>query len=161
MSSIEINDVDSFTAGTVGPKGQRVFFLQARAASTTVSLKLEKQQVLALAQYLGELLSDLPAINGSDWVSAPSLQEPVEALWTIGALGAAYDQGTDSVIIMAEELTDEEEETGAVATFRISRAQAVAFTERGLEVVEAGRPPCPWCGRPLDHGENGFCACWN
>lgn len=161
MASIEINDVDSFTTGTVGPKGQRIFYLQARAGSTTVSLKLEKQQVLALAQYLGGLLSDLPEISGAEWVSAPVLAEPVEPLWAVGALGAAYDQATDSVILMAEELTDEEDDDGSAATFRLSRAQTVAFIERAHEVVQAGRPPCRWCGQPLNHGEDGFCACWN
>ena len=58
MSSFEINDVDWFTAGTVGPKGERIFFLQAQAGAEIVSLKLEKQQVQAVADFLVELLAD-------------------------------------------------------------------------------------------------------
>ena len=162
MSSFEIADVDSFTTGTIGPKGQRTFYLQAKAGAAVVSLKLEKQQVLAMAEYLAELLVDAPEITASEWTTAPDLIEPVEPLWVIGAMGAAYDPDTDAVIVMAEEVSeDEDDENISRATFRLARAQTVAFVERAREVVEAGRPPCPWCSRPLNHGEDGFCPCWN
>ena len=162
MASFEIADVDSFTTGTVGPKGARTFYLQAKAGSAVVSLKLEKQQVLAMAEYLAELLSDAPEIAARDWTTAPELIEPVEPLWVVGAMGAAYDPDTDAIIIMAEEVSEEEENDNvSVATFRLARAQTVAFVERAREVVEAGRPPCPFCARPLNFGEDGFCPCWN
>jgi uncharacterized repeat protein (TIGR03847 family) len=34
---------------------------------------------------------------------------------------------------------------------------ARAFTKRALEVVAAGRPPCPLCGQPLD-AEGHICV---
>ena len=52
--SFDLPDVDSFTAGTVGPAGQRTFFLQAVAGPQIVTLKVEKQQVAALADYLAD-----------------------------------------------------------------------------------------------------------
>ena len=162
MASFEIADVDSFTTGTIGPKGQRTFYLQAKAGASIVSLKLEKQQVMAMADYLEELLSDAPEIGARDWTTAPELVEPVGPLWTVGAIGAAYDPDTDAIIIMAEEVSEEEENDNvSVATFRLARAQTVAFVERAREVVDAGRPPCPYCARPLNFGEEGFCPCWN
>ncbi len=159
--SFELHDVDSFTTGTVGPKGQRTFYLQARAGREVVSLVLEKQQVDALSGHLSRMLADLPEVNAREWTSAPDLVEPVEPLWRIGAMGAAYDQNTDSVVVMAESLEEDEDVEGAVVTFRLGRAQTLAFVERANEVIDAGRPPCAWCGRPLNHGENGFCPCWN
>ena len=48
-----------FTAGTVGPPGQRVFYFQARDGDTVVTLRCEKQQVAALAEYFAGLLDDL------------------------------------------------------------------------------------------------------
>ena len=48
---IDWDDTDAFTAGTTGPQGRRVFFLQARRAGQVVSLKLEKQQVAGLAEF--------------------------------------------------------------------------------------------------------------
>ena len=54
--SFNMEFVDAFTVGTVGPKGQRVFYIQARGEGELVSLKAEKQQVATLAQYLLGLL---------------------------------------------------------------------------------------------------------
>ena len=53
---IDWDDTDAFTAGTVGPQGRRVFFLQARRGNEIVTLKIEKQQVAGLAEFLDGLL---------------------------------------------------------------------------------------------------------
>ncbi|MEV4461951.1 DUF3090 family protein, partial [Microbispora sp. NPDC049633] len=45
---------------------------------------------------------------------------------------------------------DDDRPEPAVLRVRISAAAARAFSRRALEVVAAGRPPCPLCGRPLD-----------
>ena len=58
--SFEFADADAFTVGTVGRPGQRTFFLQARPGSERVTVKVEKQQVGALCEYLGGILADLP-----------------------------------------------------------------------------------------------------
>ena len=51
MANLDLGEVESFTAGTVGPKGQRVFYLQAQSNGTTFVFRLEKQQVLAMAEH--------------------------------------------------------------------------------------------------------------
>ena len=48
-ASFSFDDVEHFTVGTLGPRGERVFYLQGRAEGELVSLRLEKQQVAALA----------------------------------------------------------------------------------------------------------------
>ena len=58
-SSFDLPEPERFTAGTVGPPGQRVFYLQAAASGHVVTLRLEKAQVAALAEYLASVLSDL------------------------------------------------------------------------------------------------------
>jgi uncharacterized repeat protein (TIGR03847 family) len=169
--SFEMEAPDHFTAGTVGPVGQRVFYLQAREAGQVLTLKLEKEQVGALAEYLGGVLDRLPTPG-----AAPpdlGLLEPVEEVWAVGSLGAGYDEASDRVIIVATELIVEEEseeEEGeaeeprertppsgdqpepATARFRVTRAQAAAFVERARALVKAGRPICPICSRPKDPG---------
>jgi len=62
MDRPEINwdDTHAFTTGTVGPRGRRVFFLQARHTDQVVSLKLEKQQVAGLAEFLEAKQINLP-----------------------------------------------------------------------------------------------------
>jgi len=162
MTNHDLGVVDAFTTGTTGPKGQRVFYLQASVHGTTYSFRLEKQQVLAMADHLSNLLADLPEINANEWTSAPPLAEPVEALWTVGAMGAMYDSTDDHIIIMAEEVSEDPDlEDAGTATFRLRRGQTVAFIEQAQVIVEAGRPPCPFCSRPLNYGEEGFCPCWN
>ena len=112
-----------------------------------VSFKLEKTQVAALISYLGTILSDLPPPD--DLPAGLDLVEPVEAEWVVGTLGISYDEADDRVVLLAEELVEEGED-GAVARIGASRDQVAALALHGAAVVQAGRPPCPLCGEPLD-----------
>ena len=167
-SSFEFADPDHFCTGAVGPKGQRVFYLQAREAGALVSLKLEKQQVSALADYLERLLEDLPESREPSR-QASQLVEPLLLSWAIGGLGVIYNERTDRIILVAEELlADDEQERSegdeppapAEARFHLSRPQISAFIAQARVIVAAGRPPCPYCGRPFDP-VSGFCPCAN
>jgi uncharacterized repeat protein (TIGR03847 family) len=40
----------------------------------------------------------------------------------------------------------------ASARVRLTRAQVAAFVERARGLVEAGRPTCRFCGRPMNPG---------
>ncbi|MHB1930236.1 MAG: DUF3090 family protein [Acidimicrobiales bacterium] len=145
--SFDIDDAGRITIGAVGEPGRRTFYLQVADSSRTVTLKVEKQQVAVLAQALAELLSDLPAPGAIP--PAGELAEPAEAAWAVGGMQLAYDRDVDRVVVVAEELV-EGDESGALAHLRMTRQQAAALIQRGQELVEAGRPPCPWCGFPLD-----------
>ena len=148
--SFEFETPDHFTAGTVGPAGQRVFYLQSRQGRRLLTLKCEKEQVRALAEYLAELLTKLRA-GGEDEPSDTALIEPVDPAWTVAALGAGYDRDADRVVLEARELHEEETaEEAAVARFHLTRAQAAAFVERARSLVRAGRAICPACHQPKD-----------
>ncbi|MGH9280335.1 MAG: DUF3090 domain-containing protein [Acidimicrobiales bacterium] len=146
-SSFEVPEVDHFTAGTVGPPGQRVFYIQARHEGRLFTLRLEKTQVAALCRYFEEMLSDLPPAEPA--TVDMDLLEPVVPEWIVGSLGVTYDEDDDRVVIVAEELVEAEGEP-AEARLRATRSQVAAFTRRGNELMAAGRPPCPLCGGPLD-----------
>jgi uncharacterized repeat protein (TIGR03847 family) len=151
--SFEFTDPDLFTAGAVGPPGERVFYLQARESGQLASLKLEKQQVAALADYLAEQLADAPDV-GPDVAVDLELVEPAVPEWIVGPLGIAYDDDVDRFILVAEELLDAEDtEQGvepATARFRLRRDQVAAFVDHARALVAAGRPPCFLCGQPVD-----------
>lgn len=156
-ASFDFKAPNFFTAGTVGPPGQRVFYLQAREAGAIVTLKLEKEQVAALAEYLARLLTKLPAAKAPAAVRNATgdlaLLEPIAAAWEVGSIGVAYDEALDRIVLTAEELMAEEAEgEPATARFRVSRAQAAMFVERSRELIKAGRKPCPICGRPMNPG---------
>lgn len=145
--ALDLGDLDRFTVGATGPVGKRVFLMQCQSGSTVLTLKAEKQQISVLAEYLGRVLRDLE--RPEDLPEDLELSEPSEPHWVIGTLGVSYDEDVDRVVLVAEELVAEDEE-GDVARFSVTRAQAAAFAIRATALVEAGRPPCPLCGLPLD-----------
>ncbi|NDU76579.1 DUF3090 family protein [Actinomadura sp. DSM 109109] len=168
MPVISYDLPERFVAGAVGRPGDRAFYLQARSGRRVTSVGLEKFQVTLLAERLEELLDEVLRRSGGDAAvpaSAPSelrddgpLDQPVEEEFRVGTMALAWDPEGEQVVIEAQEATesDEEPEVGeddpavAVLRVRISPAQARAFAERALQVVAAGRPPCPLCGLPLD-----------
>jgi len=159
--SFDLPDVDGFTAGTVGPAGQRVFFLQAVAGVEVVTLKVEKQQVAALADYLAEMLTDLPIPDTASVPGPAGLQTPLEHEWPVSSMGVAYVESRDRIALWAEQLVVAEDDAEpATGRFQLTRGQVVAFVRDARALVSAGRPPCPYCGTPLNEGAE-WCPCWN
>ena len=164
--SYEFEDVDTITTGAIGRPGERVFYLQVRGSGGVVSLKLEKQQVAALSDYLARLLEDLPAPTSKPHTSMMELREPIEPAWTVGAMAMGYESDDDRLVLFIEELvpTDEEgnpepealAERGS-ARVRLTRDQAAALAEHARDVVAAGRPMCRLCGRPMPVDEPHVC----
>jgi len=151
--SFEFTEPDRVTVGTVGTPGRRVFLLQAQAAESVATLKLEKQQVLALSEALLERLEDLAV--SEELPTDLELRPPIEVAWVIGAMGLGYLDALDRIVLDAAEAVavDEEgepTEPAARARLLLTRAQAQALAVRANELVSAGRPPCPLCGHPLD-----------
>jgi uncharacterized repeat protein (TIGR03847 family) len=146
-TSFDIPEVDLLTTGTVGPPGQRIFFIQARHGDQVVSLRLEKVQIAALVGHLGVVMADLPPPG--ELPTDLDLVEPVLAEWVVGSLGVSYDEDADRIILVAEELVEKDEEPARLI-IRATREQVAAFSLHGASVVEAGRPPCPLCGQPVD-----------
>ena len=165
---------ERFVAGTVGPPGERTFYLQARGGGRLVSVVLEKVQVSLLAEKLEELLAEahqrfaleLPPANLSPPDNEP-LETPVDEEFRVGTLGLAFDVENNTIIIeaiavdeTAEPLVeDEEEESSEIPAIsdeldrlrvRLTPAAVRDFIDRARRVVAAGRPPCPLCGQPLD-----------
>ena len=56
MAVTEFDPPERFVVGTVGPPGERQFFLQARSGIRVSTVSLEKQQVSILADRMLELL---------------------------------------------------------------------------------------------------------
>jgi uncharacterized repeat protein (TIGR03847 family) len=168
---------DRFIVGTVGMPGNRTFYLQARDGARVVSVSLEKVQVAALAQRLGDLLDELERRGVEGAEDRPGLvgdtgamDEPLNEAFRAGTLTLGWDTADDLVVLEARELVDldeDEEEPGAeedeedfadddaedgpdLVRIRLTPAYAREFIARALRVVAAGRPPCPLCGQPLD-----------
>ncbi len=160
--SFHFEQLEFITVGTLGPRGRRAFYLQCRGEGRFVSLKIEKQQVASLADYLERVLDELPSADLSDLPADLSLREPVVPAWTIGSMGVAYAEEIDRLIVVAEELTDSDDQLEpARARFTLSREQVSGLVGRAREIVAAGRPPCQFCGRPLEPTDGDWCPCHN
>jgi uncharacterized repeat protein (TIGR03847 family) len=161
----EFDPPDRFVAGTVGQPGERTFYLQASGNGRIVSVALEKVQVQALAEKVDELLDEVrrrqgddatvPATGGRELEDVAPLDAPIEEEFRVGTLALAWDGETDTVLIEAQSMTADTEESGGEFTgdmlrVRLTPAYARAFARRAQRVVAAGRPPCPLCGNPLD-----------
>jgi uncharacterized repeat protein (TIGR03847 family) len=151
---IELNPVDFITVGTVGPKGQRVFHLQAGKDEQVVTLTIEKEQAWALGEAIRELLEDLERRFPS--ATAPQidlsrfnmeLRDPVESMFRVAQMGLGYDDDRNMVVIVAQELVvlEEEEvdpdsvEPGIVRMW-CTRTQMHALSVHAASTVQAGRP---------------------
>ncbi|TXR56623.1 DUF3090 domain-containing protein [Quadrisphaera setariae] len=161
---------ERFVAGTTGPPGARTFFLQARSGTVLTSVALEKTQVSALAERVEELLDEVvrrsggaapvPAVTPADARDDAPLDTPIEEEFRVGTMTLAWDGDRQLVVIECFEVGDdddggsavgaEEEDTRSLLRVNLTGASARAFCSRALAVVAAGRPPCPFCGDPLD-----------
>jgi uncharacterized repeat protein (TIGR03847 family) len=160
----EFDEVDTFTATAIGEPGSRVFYLQARAGTQRVSVKCEKQQVRAIAQYLRRVLSDLPPPEDRPMPGAVDARDPGEQSFVLGPIGLGYDRSNDRLLVQLEELVatdaDEDDDDEAAAAedasdrghirLYVTRSQAAAFCDHADDLVAAGRPNCMWCGNPID-----------
>ena len=164
---------ERFVAGTVGPPGQRTFFLQARTGTRVTSVSLEKQQVSVLGERIDDLLDELirngegestiPAVAPVDLDDGGPLEQPIVEEFRAGTMTLAWDAGDERIVIevfpyaeesVVEPGTPEEEiddpEPEEMLVVRMSAGLARAFSKRAQSVVSAGRPPCPFCGGPVD-----------
>lgn len=158
--SFEFREVTHFTAGAIGEPGARVFYLQAGDTNRYVSVKLEKQQVSALANFLQTVIADLPSPEPEATEPVP-LIEPALPEWVVGQIAVGVDESESEVVLVVEEidLDDEDDEGNPVdellgesdtASLRVhlSVAQAAAFIAASEALMSAGRPPCRLCGQP-------------
>jgi uncharacterized repeat protein (TIGR03847 family) len=140
-----------------------------------VSLLAEKLEELLTeaSRRFGVDLPDVPvpAVHDNE-----PLDTPVDEEFRVGTLGLAFDVDTTTVVIEAIEAGEGEAEVELGADdddddadddvpiddddepdddldrlrVRLTPEATRAFIDRARRVVNAGRPPCPLCGQPLD-----------
>lgn len=159
---------------------------------TSVALEKEQVAVLAerVDDLLDELVrvsggdSKVPAVAPDELVDSEPLEQPIDEEFRVGTMTLAWDGESDQVVLEIFSLEGVEETEGEEATgpgagveadeaadsseaaevleVHLTPMAARVFAKRALSVVSAGRPPCPFCGNPLDQGghicprANGF-----
>ena len=179
MPLFDYDPPERFVTGTVGEPGQRTFFLQARGDGQVTSVALEKQQVAVLAERVEELLDEVvrrtggtapvPAIAPADQIDNDPLDVPIEEDFRVASMSLTWDGERELVIIECREVAEPDDDElqdddtapgaddlnltadeGSILRVAITGLQARVFAHRAAAVVAQGRPPCPFCGNPLD-----------
>ncbi len=174
---IELNPVDFVTVGAIGPKGQRIFHLQAGQDNRIVSFTIEKEQANALSSAITELLDDIDDRDNTKTEADFSnldmdLREPIEPLFRVAQMGLAYEGNLNMVILIMQEFAQrsdddieasldgvEEDEEIDISIFEggpddtqvvrmwCSREQMRALSLHAMDTVKSGRPDAKQNGR--------------
>jgi uncharacterized repeat protein (TIGR03847 family) len=146
---IEMNPVDFVTIGTIGPKGQRIFHLQAGQGTKLVSLIIEKEQAWALSEAINDLITDLDEKMGESFSSDVSLdeldmdlREPIRPMFRVAQMGIGYDVDNEKIVLVAQEMTrlgEQSDDEPGVVRLWCSREQMRALSLHAVATVEQGR----------------------
>lgn len=176
MAFTDFDPPRRFVAGTVGPVGQRAFFLQATDGARVVTVGLEKEQVSILADRINDVLDELapaqaiePGQPGGAGEDTEPLETPFDEDWRVQTLALSWDEDARRLVIEChdhdpddpddpddvdgpDEVADPDTPSVTRNSLRVTLdpASARAFARRSSKLVAAGRPPCPFCAGPLD-----------
>ena len=149
---------DRFIVGTIGTPGEREFYFQVRQKNILISLATEKSQATALAERVTTIIREikksapLSAVKPAPIDDQP-LELPLDSEFAVGAIGIAFDPALLEIEISfrAEEADEiEDEGAGPIVEIHLDLSMALAFAQRTMALVAAGRPLCPFCISPID-----------
>ena len=149
---------DRFIVGTIGAPGEREFYFQVRQKNILISLATEKSQATALAERITTIIREikksapLSAVNPAPIDDLP-LELPLDSEFVVGAIGIAFDPSLLEIEISfrAEDGDEvEDEDSGPIVEIHLDLSMALAFAQRTMALVAAGRPLCPFCISPID-----------
>ena len=149
---------DRFIVGTIGAPGEREFYFQVRQKNILISLATEKSQATALAERITTIIREikksapLSAVNPAPVDDLP-LELPLDSEFVVGAIGIAFDPSLLEIEISfrAEDGDEvEDEDSGPIVEIHLDLSMALAFAQRTMALVSAGRPLCPFCISPID-----------
>ena len=148
----EFDEVDAFTAGAVGEPGSADVLPPGPApAQQRVTVKCEKQQVAAIAEYLRRVLTR-PARRRRTARCRRARAAPSRSSRRSCSArsGSATTAATTGSLVQLEELVPVDDEgepddatrstTAGTSALYVTRGQAAAFCDHADELVAAGRP---------------------
>src|SRR6478609_6293751 len=105
----------------------------------------------------------IPAVAPLGLEDGEPLEQPIEEEFRAGTMTLSWDPSdervvievfpyTEAAVVSPEQLDEdlEEPEPDEIFLVRIPAGAARAFVKRAEQVLEAGRPSCPFCGNPID-----------
>lgn len=120
-------------------------------------LSCEKYHVQGLVSRIQQILEsqgkELEQESGK-----PTPAESGQAEWTIGELGLGFHESKARFVIVARERgsaeaggeEEQSEEDLATARLWVGEPEMRTFLAQAADLLQAGRPLCPYCGLPID-----------
>ena len=139
-----------------------------------VQVALVAERLTQLLDEVRERGASVPQGPAPADIDTAPLDEPINETFRVGSMAIVWNGEDESITLEASALGEDEEvvgdsleiddEEGAAADDeagdeadesdlmrgRLDVGKALAFAQRALEIVAAGRPPCPFCGQPLN-----------
>jgi uncharacterized repeat protein (TIGR03847 family) len=155
---------ERFIVGTIGAPGEREFYFQIRQKNILISLATEKSQAAALAERITTIIREikksapLSAVNPGAPDDQP-LELPLDSEFAVGAIGIVFDPSRLEIEIsfraegveVAEDADEfDDEDSGQIVEVHLDLSMALAFAQRTMALVAAGRSLCPFCVSPID-----------
>jgi uncharacterized repeat protein (TIGR03847 family) len=165
-ATYDLGLVDSIVAEAEGRPGERTFKMTAKSARGKAIIWLEKEQLLQVGISLKQFAAARPRVsNPAPFISDATSSRGVEVEFKAGDMSLRHDTPSDVFTLSASNASEDDDQPAAgqpegqrvEVQLSFVRADAEKLADDALEVVAAGRKPCPLCGGPLDPGGH-FCV---
>ena len=155
MPLTEFGPLQHLSAEAVGQPGQRRFRLRAiNDDGAYAFVWMEKEQLAAIGEAIETTLADAGAPPSGPVAGAPDPVFPLRADHELdvraGRLSLGLNEEARRIVILCAEAPAEGEAEAISLDFGFDDAHRLRA--RIEDVVAAGRPPCPFCGAPVDPG---------
>lgn len=153
MPLTEFGPVQHLSADAVGQPGQRRFRLRAISPGGTYAFVwMEKEQLAAIGEAIETTLEHAEVDLAPSGPVEPEPVFPLEANLDLdvraGRLSLGLNEETRRIVIVGAEAPTETEGEAVSLEFDFDTARRLRAQIN--EVVAAGRPPCAFCGAPID-----------
>ncbi len=153
MPLTEFGPVQHLSADAVGQPGQRRFRLRAISQGGTYAFVwMEKEQLAAIGEAIETTLEHAEVALAPAGPPEPEPVFPLEANLDLdvraGRLSLGLNEETRRIVIVGAEAPTETEGEAVSLEFDFDTARRLRAQIN--EVVAAGRPPCAFCGAPVD-----------
>ncbi len=155
MPLTEFGPVQHLSADATGQPGQRRFRLRAISEGGAYAFVwMEKEQLSAVGEAIDTTLAHAGATPPGAVPAVPDPVFPLRANVEIdvraGRLSLGLNEETRRIVIIGADAPAEGE--GEAVSLEFDFAAAHRLRAQIVEVVAAGRPPCAFCGAPVDPG---------
>lgn len=152
--TVDFDVARGIDAQSFGQPGQRTFRLRVSgSAGESASLWMEKEQMQALSIALKQMLSQLEYKDEPPPADVGDFPVVAEHDFRVGRMGMGFNAADRTVVVYAFELgVSDEDDDDPTLRCRLTQQQCASLGAQLDDIIAGGRPTCPLCGLPMEHG---------